>query len=65
MEQVILTDKYLKYILCFNARSLSNKLHEFQDLVAGVSGKHYDLICGTETWFNDGTLAQVIIPANP
>jgi exonuclease III len=33
--------------------------------LAGVSGNHYDLICVTETWFNDSILDQVVISANP
>ena len=55
----------LKYVLYFNARSLCNKLHEFQDLLASVSANRYALICVTETKFNDSTLDQAVISANP
>ena len=48
-------------VLCFNAQSLCNKLHEFQDLLSGISGNCYDVICVTETWFTDQLLDQTII----
>jgi len=43
----------------FNARSLSNKLNEFHQL---LYCKKYDVICVTETWLHDGIPCGLLDP---
>lgn len=45
----------------FNARSLVNKLPQFQSLVLSLN---YDVICVTETWLTDLIFDQEILPSN-